>query len=141
MQWDDSPNAGFTTGRPWIKVNPNYREINAQQALADPESIFYYYQELIRLRKAHPIIVHGKYDLLLAEHQQIYAYTRTLDDDRLLVILNFSKDTSVFDLPANIDFAENELLIANYPVVPAEDIRRLTLRPFEARVYRLKNRG
>jgi oligo-1,6-glucosidase len=138
MQWDDSANAGFTTGTPWIKVNPNYREINVEQALADPQSIFHYYQQLIRLRKAHPIIVRGTYDLLLADDAQIYAFTRSWQDERLLVILNFSADTPVFALPPEVTFADNELLISNYPVDPAEAIHELPLRAFEARVYRLR---
>jgi oligo-1,6-glucosidase len=138
MQWDASAQAGFTSGTPWIKVNPNYQSINAKQALADPSSIFFYYQQLIRLRKQHPIVVYGTYDLILESHQQIYAFTRTLQDERLLVMLNFSKDTPVFALPTHITFAKHELLIGNYDIDPAEDIRLLTLRPYEARVYRLR---
>ena len=138
VQWDESPQAGFTTGTPWIKVNPNYPAINAQLALADPNSIFHYYRRLIQLRKDNPVMVYGAYDLILDDHPQIYAFTRTLDDDRLLVLLNFSAGTPVFDLPADIAVAGQELLIGNYPVDPADEIRRLSLRPYEARVYRLK---
>lgn len=138
MQWDASPNAGFTTGTPWIKVNPNYTEINAAQALADPNSVFHYYRQLIALRKANPVLVYGRYDLLLPDHEQIYAYTRTLDADRLLVICNFSRETPVFELPAEVTCTGHDLLIGNYAVDPAEDIRRFTLRPYEARVYRLR---
>jgi len=137
MQWDASAHAGFTTGTPWMKVNPNYVAINVQQARADPHSVFAYYQTLIRLRKAHPTIVYGAYDLILDDDPEIYAFTRTLEDDRLLVVLNFRKNTPVFVLPTDVSFADKELLIGNYAVDPAEDIRRLTLRPFEARVYRL----
>jgi oligo-1,6-glucosidase len=139
VQWDASAQAGFTSGTPWIKVNPNYPSINVKQALADPSSIFFYYQQLIRLRKQHPIVVYGTYDLILGSHQQIYAFTRTLQDERLLVMLNFSKDTPVFALSTHITFAKHELLIGNYTVDPAEDIRLLTLRPYETRVYRLRN--
>jgi oligo-1,6-glucosidase len=138
MQWDDGENAGFTTGRPWIKVNPKYREINAKQAVADPESIFHYYQQLIRLRKENPVIVYGRYDLILDDDPAIYAFTRTLEDDRLLVILNFTAGRPVFVLPAGLPEDDPTLLITNYRVVAAEDIRQLTLRPYEARVYRLK---
>lgn len=138
MQWDAGPNAGFTTGTPWIGVNPNYTEINAAQALADPNSVFHYYRRLIELRKANPVMVYGRYDLLLPDHPQIYAYTRTLDADRLLVICNFSKEAPVCELPAAVAFAGYELLIGNYTVDPAEDIRRFALRPYEARVYRLR---
>lgn len=138
MQWDGSAQAGFTTGTPWIKVNPNYPEINVAQALADPQSIFYYYQRLIQLRKENPVMVYGRYDLILDAHEEIYAFTRTLQDDRLLVILNFTRNTPVFALPTDISFTVKELLIGNYEIDPAEDIRVLTLRPYEARVYRLR---
>jgi oligo-1,6-glucosidase len=137
MQWDDSPNAGFTTGTPWIKINPNYVKINAAEALRDPGSIFAYYQQLIRLRKANPVIVYGTYEILEDHHGQVYAFTRTTKDDRLLVLLNFSKDKPVYALPSTFAFTRTELLISNYEVDAAEDIRQLTLRPYEARVYRL----
>ncbi len=137
MQWDASENAGFTSGTPWIKLNPNYREINAAQALADPNSIFYYYQALIKLRKANPVIVYGRYELLLPDDREIYAFTRTLDDDRLLVILNFSASTPTFELPAALPDTSPQLLIANYAVEDSASIRQITLRPYEARVYRL----
>lgn len=136
IQWDDSANAGFTTGVPWIKVNPNYPAINVKQALADPNSVFYTYQKLIQLRKSHPIIVYGAYDLILDDDEQIYAFTRTLEDECLLVILNFTPNTPVFNLPAHITLSDLTLLIGNYEVDPAEDIRQFRLRPFEARVYR-----
>jgi oligo-1,6-glucosidase len=139
IQWDAGEHAGFTTGTPWIKVNPNYEEINVTSALADSNSIFHYYKKLIQLRKANPVIVYGTYDLILDSHEEIYAFTRTLDAARLLVILNFSRNTPVFHLPEEISFSSTELLISNYEVEvdSDKDIRRLTLRPFEARVYRL----
>jgi oligo-1,6-glucosidase len=141
MQWSAGPQAGFTSGKPWLKVNPNYPAINVEQALADPDSIFHYYQKLIRLRKTTPAVVYGAYDLILPEHPQIYAFTRTLGDERLLVALNFSPDPAVFDLPAHLASAPAALLIANYPVDPAEGLPpRFTLRPYEARVYGLKRK-
>lgn len=120
-----------------IDLNPNYTDINARQALADPESIFYYYRRLIRLRKTNPVVVHGRYDLIIDDDEAIYAFTRTLDNDRLLVILNFTANAPVFELPDDLPAGDAELLIANYAVDAAEDLRQLTLRPFEARVYRL----
>jgi oligo-1,6-glucosidase len=137
IQWDDSRNAGFTSGTPWIKVNPNYKEINVEKALADPNSIFYYYKKLIALRKQNPVAVYGSYNLLLEADEKIYAFTRTLDNDRLLVILNFSGESPVFAMPENISFSKADLLIANYDV-SSDDIRRFNLRPYEARVYRLQ---
>ena len=138
MQWDSSEHAGFTAGTPWIKVNPNYKEINVKSALADSDSVFYYYQKLIQLRREHPVIVYGRYDLILAAHEKIYAFTRALDSERLLIILNVSKNIPVFNLPETISFARVELLISNYKVNADEDIHEFTLRPFEARVYRLR---
>ena len=138
MQWDSSEHAGFTSGTPWIKVNPNYQEINVAHALTDPTSVFHYYKKLIQLRKQNPVVVYGSYDLLLASHEEIYAFTRTLDEDRWLVILNFSRNSPVFHLPENLSVASTELLINNYEVNPADDIHAITLRPYEARVYRLK---
>jgi oligo-1,6-glucosidase len=138
MQWDNSGNAGFTTGTPWIQVNPNYRDINVKKALANTDSIFYYYQQLIRLRRQHPIVVYGRYDLLLDNHEQIFAYTRTLGAEQLLVILNFSEETPVFELPEGIVYSSKQLWIGNYPVNEQEDIRSIRLKPYEARVYRLE---
>jgi len=137
MQWDASASAGFSSAEPWIGVNPNYPSINVEQARADPDSIFHYYRRLIRLRRENPIMVYGTYDLILDAHEQIYAYTRTLDDERLLVMLNFTADTPVFAMPSHIGFGRAELLIANYPVDNDDDLRVLTLRPYEGRVYRL----
>ncbi len=137
MQWNAAPQAGFSMAEPWIKVNPNYTTINVEHALADPDSVFAYYRKLIQLRKAHPVFVYGTYALLLPEHEAIYAFTRTLEDERLLVVLNFSKGTPDFEAPTTLAYGEAELLIANYPV-PGGDPRRFTLRPYEARVYRIR---
>jgi oligo-1,6-glucosidase len=138
LQWDADAQAGFTTGTPWIKVNPNYTTINVQQARADQNSIFHYYRRLIQLRRDNPIVTYGTYDLILDDDPAIYAFTRTLDNDHLVVILNFTANTPQFVLPAHIPASDRNLLISNYPVDPALDMRDLTLRPFEARVYRLR---
>lgn len=138
LQWDDRPNAGFTSGTPWIQVNPNYPQINVQAALSDPDSIFYHYQKLIRLRKEHLGLVYGAYDLLTPEHAQIYAYNRTWEEERYLVILNFSSETPLFEAPDELAVEGAVLLISNYPVEDGEQLRRLKLRPYEARVYQLK---
>jgi oligo-1,6-glucosidase len=138
MQWDASPNAGFTTGTPWIKVNPNYPAVNVRQAMADPGSIFYYYQHLIRLRRQNPVIVYGRYDLIAGTDPAVYAFTRSWQDDRLLVLLNFSGGTTAYALPDKIRCDAADLLIGNYDVDPSEDVRGLSLRPYEARVYRMR---
>ncbi|WP_137894688.1 alpha-glucosidase [Ramlibacter sp. 2FC] len=137
MHWSAGPNAGFTGGRPWIALNPNFHELNAEQALADPDSVFHYYRRLIALRHAHPVIVHGRYDLLLPGHTEIYAYTRSLAHEHLLVVCNFSAQTPRFALPPELQASERRLLIANYPVDAGEDLRSLSLRPYEARAYLL----
>ena len=138
MQWDASPQAGFSSAaEPWIKVNPNYAHINVSAALADPDSIFYYYQKLIQLRKANPVMVYGRYELIMAEHPEIYAFTRALEGERLLVLLNFSGSTALCELPAGLAFSSAEVLIGNYPAQPGEDARSFVMRPWEARVYRL----
>ena len=92
MQWDDSPNAGFTTGEPWLAVNPNHVEINARAAVADPDSVFHHYRRLIELRHTEPVVVHGDFTLLLPDDPQVYAFTRRLDDVELLVLGNFGAD-------------------------------------------------
>lgn len=136
LQWDATSQAGFTGGVPWIKVNPNYTTINVAQAVADPDSVYHYYCKLIQLRREHPVIVYGSYHLILAEHPQIYAYTRTLEGECLLVLLNFSQQDASFELPGEISVSSAELLISNYPA-KADDLYNRLLRPFEARVYRL----
>jgi oligo-1,6-glucosidase len=137
MQWDNSPNAGFTAGTPWIEVNPNYRDINVAHDLKDSNSIFRYYQKIIRLRKENLIMVHGNYQLILEDDEHIYSYLRTFNKDRLLIILNFFSGQTIFNLPANIDYQDKKLLISNYDIEEDEDIKRIYLRPYEARVYKL----
>lgn len=137
MHWDDSENAGFTTGAPWIKLNPNYTEINAKKAMEDPSSIFHYYKKLIQLRKENPIIVYGSYQLILEDHGQIYAYTRTLGAETLLVISNFYKNTVTFHLPETISYTTKNLLICNYEVDDYASIEQFEMNPYETRVYKL----
>jgi oligo-1,6-glucosidase len=137
MQWNDEPHAGFTSGTPWIKVNPNYTQINAAQQLMDTDSVLHHYRKLIALRREHPIVTYGSYELLLEMHEQIYAFLRKLDGERWLVILNFSAETPVFALPSDIEYDRAELIIANYATSELDDPRLVTLRPYEARVYRL----
>ena len=134
MQWNDSENAGFTEGTPWIMVNPNYKEINAEEELAREDSVFYYYQKLIRLRHENPVIVYGDYKLLLPEHEALYAYTRELDGETLLVICNFSSEEQKMDLPEEFSGKEGTVLISNYEDSRPEE--HMTLRAYEAAVYR-----
>lgn len=134
MQWDDSEHAGFTVGTPWIRVNPNCQQINVKQALADSDSIFYYYQQLIRLRKQHPILVYGDYQILLEDHEQIYAYKRIWGDQELLVALHFGESPITFELPDKF-VTTGKLLICNYPDAGTDQGTMVRLRAYEARVY------
>jgi oligo-1,6-glucosidase len=138
VQWNDSEHAGFTTGTPWIAVNPNYEEVNVEKAIADPDSIYHYYKKLIQLRKENDVIVYGKYDLLLDDHEQIYAYTRTRKKEKLLVILNFSDHRPVFKLPEDIICRDVEVLISNYEQPEEPDVSSIKLRPYEAVVYKYR---
>ncbi len=136
VQWDESPNAGFTKGIPWIKVNPNYKEINAAQALADPDSIFYFYKKLIQLRKENQIMVYGDYQEVLEDHKQIYSFIRELDHERWLVVLNISELLVEVNVPESFSIARKEMLLTNYKN-EVESKGEWTLRPYEARIYRL----
>ncbi|GAB2749847.1 alpha-glucosidase [Nocardioides pakistanensis] len=130
MQWDDSPNAGFTTGEPWLAVNPNHKEINAAAQVCDPESVFEHYRALIRLRHEHPVVAHGDFTLHLDDHDRLFAFTRTLAHEELLVVANFSGAPT--EVPARFAdrWREATLLLGN---VPGSD--GATLEPWEARVY------
>ena len=118
FQWDDSAYAGFSTVEPWIMVNPNYKEINAKKQVDDPESVFNYYRKLIALRKEKEIIVYGTYDLLLPDSEEIYMYTRTLGEEKLLVVCNFSEKEVAIEIPE--EFRKGSYLIANYPDIPLQ---------------------
>ncbi|WP_179945188.1 glycoside hydrolase family 13 protein [Paenibacillus durus] len=133
MQWDASEHAGFTAGQPWIRVNPNYTEINAAGELENPDSIFHYYKKLIRLRKENNVIVYGDYKLLFPEDKELFGYTRTLGETTLLVLCNFYGNTVSYEIPEELA-GEKELLISNY----SDEVSAGTLRPYEARMYLLK---
>ena len=128
MQWDDSEQAGFTDGESWIKVNPNYKEINAAQQLKDPNSIFHYYQKLISLRKEKDIIVYGEFEALYRDDEQIFAYTRKLDQEKLLTVCNFSERNAEMEIPE--EFKGAECLITNLDRTVFEG--KIVLKPYEA---------
>lgn len=134
MQWDDSENAGFTTGTPWIEVNQNYLDVNVKQAQKDPNSILNYYKKLIKLRKEHEIIVYGDYQELYPNHKHLYVYERNLDNQKLIVITSFSKKPVKFTVPKNLKYTKSELLLSNYADA-SSNIETFITRPFEARVY------
>ncbi len=132
VQWDDTENAGFTTGTPWIGVNPNYTEINAKAETADENSVFHYYKKLIALRKQNPVMVYGKYELLLEDSEELFVYTRTLEEEKLLVVCSFSDKETVFDIPD--EFVGKACLISNRENV--YDKKQVVLMPYEAFVLK-----
>lgn len=136
MQWNSGKNGGFTEGTPWIMVNPNYKEINAEQELADPDSVFHYYQQLIALRRSSiwsDIIVYGHYELLAPEDPQVFAYTRKYEGRKLLVICNLSAEKVSFEIPGSVSWTQADRLIGNYEKQEL-DIKT-ELRPWEAEAW------
>lgn len=132
MQWDNTSNAGFTNVKPWICVNPNYTKINAQDQIKRQDSVFNYYKQLIKLRKQNPIIVYGTYDLLLANDSDLYVYTRTYENDKLLIICNFTDKEIKFNLPD--EFKNSIVLISNYE--QNNIFKNSILKPYEAAVLK-----
>lgn len=135
MQWDDSENAGFTTGKPWLPVNANYKEINAAKALADKNSVFYHYKKLIEIRKSNETIIYGDYKLLCENDKNIFAYLRELNGDKILVVCNFYGKEAEFKY--NDTFNDAEILLSNYSD-SSLSIDSLQLRPYESIMYRIK---
>ena len=134
MQWSAAPNAGFTSGTPWLKPAANYPEINAEAALADQHSVFWHYRDLIALRKAHPIFTQGDYQELLTGHPQIWAYARRAHGQTLLVVSNFYGEPVEFALPAELQSGQGRLLLGNYPDSPAQPQSGM-LRPYESLIW------
>ncbi|KGX92891.1 trehalose-6-phosphate hydrolase [Pontibacillus halophilus JSM 076056 = DSM 19796] len=138
MQWNSSAHAGFTTGTPWIDVASNYKTVNAEEALKDANSIFYYYKELIQLRKEYEIITEGDFELILKDDPQVFAYVREREDEKLIVLNNFFDQATSVTLPKHIDVApyKKDVLISNYED-PATQVEQVTLRPYETVVFHL----
>lgn len=132
LQWDDSAQAGFTTGTPWIAVNPNYKEINAKAQTADPDSVFHYYKKLIALRKENPVMVYGRYELLLSDSEELFVYTRTLEQEKLLVVCSFCDHETDFTIPD--EFVGMPCLISNMD--NKYDSAEITLKPYGAFVLK-----
>jgi oligo-1,6-glucosidase len=135
MQWDDSAHAGFTTGTPWLAVNPNYRDINAAGQITDPGSVFSHYRQVIALRHDLPVVAAGDFTMLVPDDERVYAFTRRLDDVELLVVANFSDGAAAVDLPGAHAWADAELLLSNYPGDTGPAAGTATLRAWEARVH------
>ncbi|MBM7649501.1 oligo-1,6-glucosidase [Bacillus ectoiniformans] len=138
VQWNATEHGGFTTGKPWMKVNPNYTTINVEENLKEPHSVLHYYQQLIRLRKEHPVMVYGEYNDLSIDDDAVYAYTRKNQDTCWLIVLNHADHESRFHCPEELLTEEPHLLLANYQdVTEKERMEDLVLRPYEARIYQL----
>ena len=136
MQWNNSDNGGFTTGTPWIKANNNFRKINVEDELIDDDSILNFYKDMIRIRKENKVLVYGKYELILEEDDKIYAYTRTLNNEKFLIITNISEENVKFSYDEE-ELKYDGLILSNYKVDGHEDITEFILKPYEARLYRL----
>ncbi|PGZ94705.1 glucohydrolase [Bacillus pseudomycoides] len=134
MQWSNEENAGFTTGTPWFGMNPNYKEINVEVQQTDSNSILNFYKKMVTLKKEHEVFTYGTYDLLLEDHSQIYAYTRTLNDEKVVVISNLSKSEAVY-VEDTLPIKRNRLLLNNYEVEDHDAVTTITLKPYETRIY------
>ena len=132
MQWNSNLNAGFTTGTPWLKVNGNYKYINAEEQIKDKDSVLNFYKKMIVLRREFKTLVYGEYKLLLEDDPYIYAYTREGNNEKFLIVTNISKNT--LELNLNLKLTEENILIKNYEEIKNHSI----LRPYEARMYKLR---
>ncbi len=136
MQWNVTENAGFSKGKPWLKVNPNYLNINVKKQENDPNSILNFYKKMIKIKKENEALIYGKYDLILENHEQIYAYTRTLEHEKFIVIVNLTNKEARYSYDKE-KLNYKELTLSNYLVEEHEDITELVLKPFEARLYKI----
>ncbi|PEJ60101.1 glucohydrolase [Bacillus sp. AFS002410] len=135
MQWNGDQNGGFTSGNPWLTVNPNYTNINVEKSINDPDSIFHHYRQLIQFRKEIPAIVYGSFEMLAEKDEKIFAYLRQDQDEKLLIVANFTKDESTFSYIARYD--EVSILLSNYKD-SSLTIEKLSLRPYEAVIFKIK---
>lgn len=139
MQWNSEPNAGFTTGTPWLGVNENYTKINVEAQWNDPTSVLSYYRDMIKLRKSEEVFVYGIYDLILEDDEKVYAYTRTLNDTTAVVISNLSGEEATYKFD-NIALSSSDLKLSNYEASSHEGVTNFELKPYETRVYVVKNK-
>lgn len=138
MQWDSTNMGGFTIAdRTWLGVNPNYKQINVEEQLHDPDSILSFYKRLIQLRKNNLVFVYGRYELLFKNHPRLFVYTRKLGRKQAIIINNFSEKPTRFKLPSGVAHSNSKLLLANYETKHKKLRKNFTLKPYEARVYLL----
>ena len=138
MQWSAEKNAGFSEAEPWIAVNDNYKTINAEASVKDPKSVFRYYKKLVQLRHEVPVITDGVYKLLDADNEKVYTYLRKNEDETLLVICNFTKETINYPVGDFVEASQGTLLISNYDDAPQQYAERIELKPYGAYVYEIK---
>ncbi|MBB6239495.1 oligo-1,6-glucosidase [Pedobacter sp. AK013] len=136
FQWDASKNAGFTTGEPWIKVNPNYKEVNAQREETDPNSVLSYFKKVVALRKSSPALIYGSYKVYDVEHPQVYCYLRSEGKEKMLVILNFSNQNVSYAIDRGINTHLSKLLLSNYKTAKIRD-HKIALLPWQSVVYQI----
>lgn len=136
MQWNGEANAGFTSGKPWIQVNPNYKEINVEKQILDNNSIFNFYKNMIRIKKTNETLIYGKYNLILEEHDEVYAYTRSYNNEKFIIIANLTDNKTVYSYD-NYTLYYDNLLLSNYDVKKHENLKEFKLNPWEARIYRI----
>lgn len=138
MQWNREMNGGFSTGTPWLKVNPNYTEINVEAELKNPESIFHYYKKLIELRRGNQTLIYGSYKLILEEHDEIFAYLRTSKEQTYVILTNLFGHNAEVEPPKKLVGKQGKLLLSNYEMeLGVETFDTMTFRPYEARVYQI----
>lgn len=135
MQWSSEMNAGFSTGKPWMKLNENYSTVNVENQLEDQNSILNFYKKMIQLRKDHEVFIHGNYDLLLPDDKQIFAYQRKLNDEIALIITNLSNEPATWISENQLKVSSKHLILNNYKVSQHDMTDAIKLQPFEARVY------
>ncbi|OPJ64701.1 glycoside hydrolase family 13 protein [Clostridium chromiireducens] len=136
MQWNNEENGGFTSGAPWMKVNRNHKEINVEDELKDEDSILNFYKRMIQIRKGNNTLIYGQYNIILEEHDKIYAYTRSLDNEKYIIITNISKENVEYNYSEE-NLKHKSLILSNYRVEEHADMTKFVLRPYEARLYKL----
>ena len=138
MQWNSGRNAGFTTGKPWLKINPNYTTINVQQSLNNRQSIYHYYKRLIKIRKENEALIYGKYNLIAAEHEYVYAYTRTWNDETFIIVANLFDEMTTFTFPEQYHNRQAISILSNLDSKKeATKLLKIELKPYEAHVYQI----
>jgi oligo-1,6-glucosidase len=138
FQWDSTANAGFTSGNPWISINPNYKTINAAAEENDPNSILNYFRKMLRVRKDNPVLIYGRYELLDKDNPLVYAFSRTLGDKKMLVLLNFSPNTINYSLPFTINDGQYSIIINNNATKPVIGNNKISLSPYQALILEIK---